>query len=904
MTLHPDARHTLVYELVRVFRPLSGVIWEPIGDILAESLAGVSFLHRGQGVKGNPQGYAVDSYTPEGDVAAQYGTAADYFDALKKPKADYDHVRRLLPQAKVVYLLSTQEATAKQFTEVTQWRDWVGRADEVRVDVYDAIRLAEHVVDTVIEDEDAYDALAAHLEPLRQLRDLHAAANNLPSLPAGVVTRAEVEEAVVAALDAHGIALLTGLSGGGKSVSALSVAHRLRGQFAWPVWTTELSVADVADLGAVDVARRGMRLNLEAMLRTRSCLLVLDDLQAKGPLEHVLDQIHRTRSADARVIITSQQFVNTPFTVEMTAMTPSDARQLIEHQTLPCPDGVFAAINVAVGGHPMALRLLNGLARDGVPWADLAAEASRVGELTVPERAQRLIDVVLAHRRAVLEKALALFAWCGTPRIHLGFFRSAVGHEPEHTLRRYGLVTFEADTIRLHDLVWSSLPTLDPPPRVLDDAFEIKLDVYVAGLADSDTRALLVKHLARVHQPLLSRLVRSGVWRPGHLYAWLQDRGPGKITVAMLPSAQKVAEAAAGDGTRFTARVACELAEAVVQLTPRDTASTPEAHAELLAPFDALLASPLVPAAEKVYVRHHRARALKLLGRHEEAVAELEDLLATGESEGGPPVVRLLLARTLTELPREVTVPDARARAGNLLLGLLREAKDAPDRVSVPVALAAAELLRRHAAGVNVEATLPEFVEFLEPLIVSAARRGLPFGPLAFGALAKAWRAVDGVSFWRVFQALPLPSVADVRDANERTAWGEVFENAAAYDPGQREENLGQALVFFSAADSAYGQSHAARLEALLGQPADAVKRLTELLGGELNARDRAWALRQLAEAYLVLAHPNDARAAASQACAVLPAGNNYESDFQSWQAGLSERADLIDSPTPSTYGL
>ncbi|MCC7054228.1 MAG: hypothetical protein IT355_13260 [Gemmatimonadaceae bacterium] len=890
MSLHPDARHTLIYELVRVIRPLSGVAWEPVGDLLAEFLAEIPLLHRGQGVKGNPQGYTIDSYSAEGDVAAQYGTADNYFDDLKKPAMDYDHVRRLLPMAKKIYLLSSQQATAAEFTAVTAWRDQVWESDGIVLDVYDARRLAEHIADVVIEDEAAYDTLAGHLEPLRQLRDLYASTNNIPSLPSGVVVRAEVEDAVVAALNAHGIAFISGLSGDGKSVTALSVAHQLQDQFAWPIWTTELSVSDVKDLGAVDVARRGMGINLEAMLRSRQCLLVLDDLQSKSSIEQVLEQIRDARFVDARVIVTSQQFIKTPFTVVMPPMSLAAARQLLEYQAERCPDTAFAAIMSAVGGHPMALRLLNGLARDGAEWADVAAEVSRVGELTVPERAQRLVDVVLSHRRAVLERALALFAWCRSPRVHSGFFRSAIGTDAARTLQRYGLVTGdEPDTLRLHDLIWSSLPALTPALTIPVNDLENALDAYVRSLANSEARAMLVKHLARVHKSLLWDILHSGNWRYGHLYASLQSGVPRDVTASMLPSAIELANTVAADGDAFGARAACELAEALVRLQKGTLDAPAVTDAELLAPFDSLLASAFVPAEEKVYVRHHRARALKLLGRHEEAVADLEGLLASVEPDEGPPVVRLLLARTLTELPRGVCVPDGGDRARELLLGLLREARDEPGRVSMPATLAAAELLRRHAAGVDLATTLPEFIGLLEPLIMSAARRGLPFGPLAFGALAKVWRSVDRDSFWRVFDALPAPSLTDVTHANERTAWAEVYENAAEHDPARREANLTQALTFFAAADNPYGQGHAARLETQLGRPGDAVLRLRAVLEKQIGANDHAWTLRHLANAELALDLITEARSTARDACERLPEGSAYGDDFQRWRASILE---------------
>jgi tetratricopeptide (TPR) repeat protein len=356
-----------------------------------------------------------------------------------------------------------------------------------------------------------------------------------------------------------------------------------------------------------------------------------------------------------------------------------------------------------------------------------------------------------------------------------------------------------------------------------------------------------------------------------------------------------VAREAAQHGDPFVVRVACELAEDAVLLKRARESD----HEAILAPFDHLFASANVPADEKVYVRHHKAKALKRLGRHREAVDLLEEILSEQDAADGPPVVRLLLARTLTELPKGVVISGSGERARELLLGLLDEAEEGDSRVSGSVTLAAAELLRRGAAGIDVAAVLPQYASLLEARIIGAARRGLAQGSLAFGALATAWRRMDADAFWRIFNVLPLPS-ADRHDVgpDERssmTAWGEILVVAAEHESTRRQALLEASLDFFEASDTPYGRIHAAKVLIRLGRAGEAIAALESVLKMDLKPTDRAWAFRWLAEAHRELGDTRQAHEAACLAVESLPSGNSYARDFLRYRDELAASVPLRD---------
>jgi hypothetical protein len=888
---------TLVLQIIPALAALSGAELEEFGVRIASLYADVPLRHRGVGLKGNPQGRTIDAYSDDGLVAAQFGSEAGYFNTLAKPKSDYKQVRTQMPTARTIYLMSSQIASAQRQRDLLKWEAEVA-ANGIHLRVLDAQAVAEYIVRDVMEREAAFERIADFLEPLRYLRDLRPSSHRLPPLADGFVARQDVVRDTVAMLEAHQVGLLWGISGIGKSQIAIAAAGDPWREFDWTVWARKVPLRSAADLEAVDVTGRGIRHNLLGMIGSRPILLVLDDPQLDVPVAELMEQIRRACGADARVLITAQIGFEGGDALKVPFMDGAEARRVLERGASRCPDEEFETIQRAVGGHPMGLRLLNALTGPETVWEEIAEQAHRVGQLAEPERAVRLVDMVLAHRRDILQEPLGLFTWCRAPLVHAGMLRAVAGLQAANHLQSLGLASVDQpDTLRLHDIVWSSLPELRPPIEVHEAEFEDRLDRYVRRLAGRESGSLTLNHLARVHQELLARLVGSGRCRDGHLYAWLHHRGPGEVTAARLPDPLALARrVAGGEADEFSVQTAVELAEAMVQVTTA-RGGAPADAALLLAPFDALLGSPNLSPSAGVRVRHHRAKALKRLGRPVEAISELEKIVAELGEESTPPAVRLLLARTLAELPRDAGI-ETGDRPRELLRRLLEEARRDPGAVSDNVVLAVAELLRWRNVGADAGAFLAEYGDLFEPRIVTASQRGLEQGALAFAALAGVWGTKDPERFWKIFDALPLPAADDLHDRSEIEAWGEILSNAAEHDAADREELLCQSLALFSRSDSHYARTHRADVLRRLHRCGEARAVLEELLEEDLPPRQRAWALFRLAETHADLGDTQAARLACEGAIASAT-GPRDRQRFHDWMAALPSSTEAV-AQTPT----
>jgi hypothetical protein len=867
MSLTPGARKFRLDQIIAALKVISGGDWDPLAHRLAERMAGVKLRLRGQGVTGNPIGYTLDSYSADGSVAAEFSAERTYFKTLQKPRRDFTHVRKQMPHATSIYLLSTQECPPKVATKVIFWEVRVASRNGINLHVLDARTIGEFILDEILPNESAAEAVAPYFEPLRVWREEEVATHLVPAPRAVTVPRPSVEREINDQLEKHRVALLSGMSGLGKSETAIAVANWRRTQHDWVIWVTGQTIASVADLRGVDVSRQGLRLNLLGMLSTRSCFLVLDNLTATLPLELLLEGLKSACGSTARVLITSQVGAANPSAVEMPLMNKEEAKTLLEQGVSPqCPEDVFQEIWTAAGGHPMTLAMINGSVRTGATWAEIASDIKQVGKWPAVESRKRIVDLLLERWRPLVGEALAFFVWAGTSRVHKGLAKRAITTGATRALHTLGLVAGDqVDTLRLHDIVWSSLSAFEPPISIPQTSFGASLDAYVRYLSEDDARTLALNHLARVHQPLLARLVFSSQRQDGHLYAWLHHTGLEIENLGKLPDPLGLAEGlAAGHPDDFAVLTVVELAEAVLRIRVREGDRD---DATLLRPFDVLIGAANIRPESKYHARHHRAKALKRLRSDAQAVVACEELLSDA---GALPATRLLLARILTELPKTLTVPNAGPRARDLLVGLLSDAKADPDRASISVTLAAAELLRRRIMAVDFPDVFSNYGQLLAYLIVAAARRGLEQSTLTFAALGARWRRTDADTFWQVFNAIPIPAVDEIVEEDELQAWGEILKAAADTPGSSRTYLLEEALQYLLKCRKRYGLGHAADVLVKLGRPASAVHLLEDVMLSDDKAVLDMWFLQWLSVAYAANGQADAALERSSQAIALL----------------------------------
>jgi hypothetical protein len=869
----PALRTHFVTELLAAITSINPS-FEAFGQRIADRLSPTTLQHRGLNAEGAPVGHVVDSSSSEGFVVFEYSAQQDYFDPpYKKIVKDWCHARRTHPNVRVLYLLSSRECGPKAHSRLVRF---TARAKErlgVEVQVYDARRLAEYIVDVMLPTDRALDELAPFLGPLKRIQASYQATHRVPDASDIYVARPALEATLLDRLARDRVLVLAGLSGIGKSDLAAAIARAARAHYDAVVWVPDAAVRSAPDLESVPVERAGARTNVRHLLREYASLVVLDNVS--GAVDtHSLAAACGPGSA---VLITRQ--VLEPGAEEVPLFEPGEARDLLSRRAgTACPDAVFVEVWGAVGGFPLAINLLGGLAAVA-PWDDVVASLPAVGEAMDPGRMERLADRVLGRLQMPLKRQIAFLRWCGTADVDAGLAKHVLTPVGMHAFRQTGLLAAERrGTLRLHDVVRASVATLDPPGIAVEAEFERAAAAYLGATAGTGAAEVELLNAGRLHRGLWTRLAREFRGEPAYLYALLQIWHASEFDADLVGDIGARAQAlVAGQApaTDLAVNTVLEAVEAQWRYD-KDQAGVPDAQATLrshLATYDLLEQVPGLSPNARRDVRHQHAKALRNVGDQAGALRLSEAVVAEGPPSAA---AMLLLGRLLAGRPAGARDPE-RARA--LFEGILEWADADAQAVGTSALLAAISEFGREVMNAWAPDVMDRFHPLIHRTLVDAAARALPQGLQALAVVARfyGWHAPDRLD--AILAEVPPTFAAQATAAQDRAAWADILLAAGhTDDPGRARAHLEHALAIYAGLecpDNFQLQQHG-RVLYELGRLEEAASVLAPLAAQANQLYGRYW----LSKVRLAEGDAGSALALVDDALAQLPTGSRYCSAF------------------------
>lgn len=771
--MNPVHRTYLVNELIRGIETI-GPLFELFGQKVADYLIDEPLLHRGLNPEGQPVGNTIDSYSATGTIAAEYSSEEKYFQKpFTKLVSDFKHVLVNHPQATRIYLLGGRECGPKLRTRLTNFHDRVKKRRGITVEIYDSRRIAEFIVDELLLHDEAVDTLSPLLAPLERVRNEYAVTDLVPMQNEDYVRQPDIINAITNRIRHDRLAAMAGVSGAGKSENAVAIAVELKGDFEIVIWVVATDLRDLSELRGLDVERRGRRVNVDTLLKERSCLLVLDDLRLPLSVEELKPHVN-ARSA---ILVTRQLLCAGDY--RMPDVSDGDALTILQNGiATACPAHILAKVRATAAGHPLMLRLMNAGVKQS-SWEDLYADCDAIGEYQDEQRIQKLADRLLGRLRPSLERELALFLWAGTDRVDRSFARRVIA--PVGVRKLEGSCTLAADrpdVVRLHEVVWSALKSSGIRLQLYATEFAAAMEAQIVHLAFSPGEALNFLNFCQLHKRQLEQELERNRKESTCIYciahAWLDE----EINVAMLPDPKQLcSDIETGATTRdIDVSAFCELLECLYRRDKVD-GGLDSARANLTGRLGLYAkvadAKGLSPYGQRT-VLHHKAKALRNLKRYDEATALCESIVKNYDS----PATNLLLAKLLL-----YGDGSAVERARSLLVQILHDAKIAPEKAEISVVLASIEalgwgLLKKAIPNALADA-LAVYGETVADLISSSAARGFDQAFVSFAAIGRALRYHDEGLFLRVLSSLGRVRPEDARDDKERAAWGHIYLSAS-----------------------------------------------------------------------------------------------------------------------------
>ncbi|WP_260596827.1 hypothetical protein [Sphingomonas endolithica] len=785
--MNPQTRSLLVQRVADSLAAIGpGSVFERFAVVLIEHMLGIELAQRGSSIGGSPIGGVLDATTADGRIAVEASILREYFaGSMNKPRRDIDHVLVLAPLAEDIYLLCSQRAPTgviEAFTiEMAQRADMAGH----RVHLMDSRAIAETIVDRLMLQDNAIDALSEHLPVLSDVRDDHPASLLAPSLTSLYVAHEAVDAELDRRIVTDHCVEVCGIGGIGKSQAAAACLARNKPRFDYSFWVSGRDIDSIGQLSAVQLRRGGAERNVSALLRRNRTFVVLDD--ADDALS--ADELARLCGRESRILVTRRSA--SPGAYSLPMMDEQDARELLGKElAIPPREEAFQAIWRSIGGHPLSLRLINSASRGGVSWDDLAGDCARVGRMA--DGGTPLAERILGRLRHLLGDELSVFVWAGQSHCDRAFLKSVIGPISLVTLEQFGLTAPESpSSVRIHDIVFTSL------------AVGEWLSPQRAAVIDGHLEAFIVKHirddghgLQKIASQLrgkIARNVENGDRRPAFLYALAVIWTGSAVRVDLLPDPLQLAEELAHQSAA-THEVAILVVVETIEARGRHirqmagSSAGREWASRNLPAYDLLTSMADLAPRQAAEIGHHRAKTLRILKRYDEAEEGFRTVV-----ENFPLYdAKLQLVRMLTRRP------EGQAEAKRHSLEIIAAYKRG-EGVSASSFMALGDTLNGERTSWSGDIMDEHEELFLSEALYSAAA-GVSQGYHSVASFVRAlvWHAPERVE--DLLLRLPEPTPLMLDDDQSRAGYAEIMFHAAM--SGSEQSYLSRALEAYGALTS------------------------------------------------------------------------------------------------------
>lgn len=832
--MNPQTRKLLIKRLIPAIEVI-GKDFERFGHILLEYILRTPLEHTGENCLGFPISGVVDSSSSDGKVVAQYSAEEHYF-STGMPKAEKDIAQALQRRqnANLILLLSSQKDRPQIADDFIKER--LGRPDMKgrHLKIWGAQRIAEYILDHVVFNDRAVERLSTYLPALTQIWEEAARDHLFPAPDPHHLARDMVSGEISARLNRDRVAIVGGIAGSGKSAAVKAYGAANRHKYDLLIWLDREEVRELRDLEAIPLVRGQEKRNVANLLRTRECLVVLDDVQATpdvaslvalcGPGSHILVTTRTTGSE----------------TYDMPPMDDTEARNLLNGSCqTSCPGEVFNTIWKTVGGHPLSLALMNAAVREGASWDDICRDCQEVGAF--PDRNQALAERLVLRHRGMLEGPLSVFAWAGQSTCDAGFLREAIMPAGIRTLQSHALTAADRDSVlRLHDVIFSSLSSLRWWNADRQAELNEKLEVYLQRAAAANDLSLWSAAGNLRHR--LEQLVKGGDRRPAYLPALLVIWTTKETLIHVLddPIQKSAALAAAAQGIDpIEFRVLIETVEKRYFVeTARDWDSGKRFLEASLAVFDNLARLPNLTAEQIAEIHHHRGKALRWLHRYDDAMAQFEAVMA------GPINLHATRLQLIRLYKRKGRNTDA-IQLGSEVLA----AAEQTGEVSPSVLLAVMQDVPWGEGSARSKLLDPKHT-FIEQTVIDYIEAGYDQAYATLAALARWWSKEKPDVLERVLRRIPAlrPERANTDDL--RYAFGDILlEGARVSEGDEAVSRQALALSCFEsmASPESFHRQRQAELLLDMNRPAEA----EQILASHRQRDTSGWIHRLMARVCL-----------------------------------------------------
>lgn len=452
-------RRYCLTEIIDELKLIDSTELEEMGHIILENICQKNLLLKGHTVEGESVGYTLDSYSGDAKIVGEYSRQKNYFDKgskFKKIIGDIKHSIHLAPQVKNIYLFSNQLMGPSAGMSLAKLCHRVDRFLNRTIEIYDARRIAEYIVDNLFVKDLVVKKLVDFLPLLSKLRDMQTITNALPLVEKNYVSRESEEEKIIEKLHQANHLLVAGISGIGKTSTVITVCHKIKQDYDIIVWLEGKDVT-IGNLKSVSISRLGINQNLIGLLGMHNTLVVIDSLE--NDAANIIRELTQACKEGSKVLVTAQMADTSVKLHSIQFMTKEQSKNVLNHGlTMECPMSIFDKIIESVGGHPLVLSLINASIGLGEQtWQDVEEDIRHLPQYE-DNKSKKICNRIIEKHMTSIGRELSAIRWLGTSIIDRGVLKRMIGKIGITKLEKRSLTTMHTTNgIKVHDIVFNSI---------------------------------------------------------------------------------------------------------------------------------------------------------------------------------------------------------------------------------------------------------------------------------------------------------------------------------------------------------------------------------------------------------------------------------------------------------------
>lgn len=814
-----------------------------------------SLVHHGLNKDYMPSGYTVDSFSEDSSIIGEYSAEKGYFDySGEKDAPIYSKINNDIAHALAhkgdsnpdkIYLISNQEENPSFRAKFNSTP--IGQEHTHRLIIVDARELAKGVYEQSIKNPDAARFYMQYFPTFSQNMDNFEYFGKLPNVCDGYINAEGITNVIGNHFDSgNSICILYGISGSGKTQSAIDFVRRNKDVFPNYIWIGGEDWTPNSSLCSIQRSRGGSPVNVAGLFNSEKSILVIDNYTA-GLEESSFEELRSGFEKGGVVLITSQVSVPKSSLYLSTPQFSINCALDLLGETASSASGLCREFISRCRFSPLILSMTKKLCHDqGIDKEVIYGEILNEPELVDDSSGVSIVRKILSGLPKSSIGALKRIANSGKNYHDIEFLRHFIGTLKCNTLQKLSILVPENTTgvFRIHDLISiAARDEVDGSPIV--SSIEEFISLKAGDMTPSVLRQI---HLCSdlIFKEHLQRGARDIDWLH---YSLLQLEGNDKLELC-----NEIHE------LNFTAHDSLQKIKSVIDAkeihsyTITDNNMREDYYSRCADLYSEILKKN-VSEEIQLELLHHKGKSLRRSGKHSEALESFEQLL---ELKPDWHATYGQIAHLGTQYNVQQDIKDAGEKAMRILFDSIQtELFSVPLRVS----LAALAKLRSYRNFVKEINNQQELVQNLSDVIFMSALEGLDQFYEAFVSFTSMFGYKHSITCVRIAESIP-ELIATPPNQVEKRQWISACEAltnssvAARREGNERLSNLliASALSFANEISNceqlrSYDARCVAKTYNIGNEPEKAIIAIKKVVEKEVNH----WLLYEESKAYLEL---------------------------------------------------